>query len=311
MPKKIDFLVGERHFADHAKPIWELIDNKGEFYNRRRNFGRSRKPVVVFSLGDLHKAYKFRKEIIMGEHGTGFSYGNGHGSYVGSQEYRDKVILKLVPNKFAYQAEREANPDENIEIVGVPKMDKYVGRTWKRNKKPVIAISFHFDCLVCPETRSGYKDFIVPALKKIPTEFTLIGHGHPRIIDKLTPMYKAHGIEVVRDFDEVMERADLYMCDNSSTLYEFAFTDRPVVVMNPRYYRKDVRYVNNPRFWDYANVGLNLDDPNKMLRTIRWALMDSDVQKENRRKAVEAVFTFTDGKCSERAAKAIEQAING
>ena len=49
--------------------------------------------------------------------------------------------------------------------------------------------------------------------------------------------YEAHGIEYVPDFDDVLRRADVYACDNSSTLYEFASTGRPVVVLNAPWYR--------------------------------------------------------------------------
>jgi len=304
----IDFLAGESHFADHARPIWDNIENKGTFYTDRTKLKKSKNPTVVLSWGDLREAYKKRKKIIFGEHGCGFSYDNKHSSYVGSSLLRDRVILRMVPNQFAYDIERAANPLENIKIVGVPKMDKWAGREFVRNKKPVIALSFHWDCRVCPETMSGYKEFLMAAIKKIPTEFKLIGHGHPRIMDLLEERYKACGIEVVRDFNEVMERADVYMCDNSSTIYEFAFLDKPVVVINPSFYRKDKEYPYNPRFWKYANVGVNLDHPDNILRSIREALRDTDRQKELRREAVKAVFTYTDGKCSERAAQAIMEA---
>ena len=60
----------------------------------------------------------------------------------------------------------------------------------------------------------------------------------------------------MRDFDEVMERSTLYICDNSSTLYEFASTGRPVVVLNAPWFRRDIEH--GLRFWEHADVGVSV-----------------------------------------------------
>src|SRR5690606_19702269 len=92
--------------------------------------------------------------------------------------------------------------------------------------RPVIAISFHWNCAVSFETRPAWRHYR-RALPHLARRFRILGHGHPRMLSRLRSSYERLGIEVVPDFDEVCRRADLYVCDGVSTLYEFASTGRP------------------------------------------------------------------------------------
>jgi len=65
----------------------------------------------------------------------------------------------------------------------------------------------------------------------LPRKYEVIGHAHPRALLKVAHYYRAARVEVVPDFAEVCRRADLYICDNSSSMFEFAATGRPVVVV--------------------------------------------------------------------------------
>jgi CDP-glycerol glycerophosphotransferase (TagB/SpsB family) len=166
----------------------------------------------------------------------------------------------------------------------------------------VIAFAFHWGCKTSPETGSAWTHYAV-VLPETAIRYKVLGHGHPHIIDSLTPQYKRMGIEVVRDLDEVFERADLMCFDATSAGYEFASLGRPVVVLNAPWYRRDVNF--GLRFWDHADVGVNVDEPGGLLAGIEEALMDSPEQSAKRRAAVEAAYAYTDGKCTERAAMAI------
>src|SRR5690625_7239322 len=97
-------------------------------------------------------------------------------------------------------------------------------------------------------------------------------HAHPRIAGRTREMLDravAKGrrescapegeydeIPFIHTFDEVLESASLYCTDASSTLYEYAATGRPVLVLNSRHFRKDVNH--GLRFWEASEVGLNV-----------------------------------------------------
>lgn len=289
----------ERHHKVHAKAIadrlgLDVIDNA-------RNITTDN--VCVFCYGDLKLVNKLNKKIIFCEHGVGMYYENKHPSYAGSLEGRDNVILRLSPNESHARKEMETLKCP-VEIVGVPKLDKYVGKHWRVKKyRPTVAISFHWDCLVNPETRSSFK-FFLKGLPELAKNYNLIGHGHPRIMKTLIPYYRRYGIRVVETFDEVIKRADVYICDNSSTIFEWLITRKPIVLLNPPFYRKNITHVGNPRFWKHASIGPLVESPQDLTRAVGEAIF-SDLYKEKIEEAIKDVLTFDDGKCTDRAVKAI------
>jgi CDP-glycerol glycerophosphotransferase (TagB/SpsB family) len=138
-------------------------------------------------------------------------------------------------------------------------------------------------------------------LRDLADRYEVIGHGHPRIWPVLEPQYRRFGIEPVAEFDDVMARAAVYVCDNSSTIYEFASTDRPVVVLNAPWYRREVEH--GLRFWSLI-PGEQVAGPEELPRAIDRALAE-DPYAERRREVVAEVYAYTDGKAAARAADAI------
>src|SRR5207342_3227537 len=129
-------------------------------------------------------------------------------------------------------------PDARVEVVGCAKLDSLPQRDRGDGAPIVAAVSFHWNCIICAETRPAFDDF-KRQVAQLAQTMTVIGHGHPRIIRRLAAFYRSIGVETVRSFAEVCARADVYINDGSSTLYEFASTGRPVVVMNSRLYRRN------------------------------------------------------------------------
>lgn len=288
---KIHFLASERHFADHLEPVYDQLpkDVRGVFSRE----GDPRPPrgelTVVAAWGDLDKTKG--SPVVLFEHGVGQTYqGQKIRNFAGGRG-RDHVVGFAVPNRMVYDINAEAYPGVPQEIVGLPRLWPWL--TKKRGKfcnfmpaDPVVAVSFHWDSFVCPETRTTwpyYRWALTPLAEKV----RVLGHGHPRIYDDIQLAYQAMGVEPVREFSKVLDLADVYVCDNSSTLYEFAATGKPVVVLNQPSYRRDVEH--GLRFWSHAGVGVNCDHPDALERCVKIALEDPLNIKSERERIVREV----------------------
>jgi hypothetical protein len=264
--------------------------------------------TVVNSYGDNRRALMGKRQTVFGEHGVGYTFGNGHESYAGSKTGRSNVVMFLCQNEHVQRLNQSVFPKVPCPIIGIPKMDAWTGREFTINKSdPLVCLSFHWDCHVHPFTRSCWRDYI-PYFKAIRKSFRTVGHAHPRHYDKFADRFRRNKIKMIADFREVMERVDVYINDSSSTIFEFAYLNKPVVLLNSDIYPRDKNL--NARFWQYKSVGVNVDDPATVVNKIREAITDTPEQQALRKKAVEAVFTFTDGKCAERAVNKIISLID-
>jgi hypothetical protein len=255
--------------------------------------------VLVASYGDLVRAASLgRSRIAIMEHGAGQSYGGRHvthGAYAGGRN-RDAASLFLHPGPHPAERDRAAYPGARIEVVGSPILDTLPDRIGAKGR--VVAVSFHFNTTIAPETKNAVP-WIWPAVLGLRDRFDLIGHSHPRMGGTMSRRYRLAGIPFAADFDDVCRRADVYVCDNSSTLFAFAATGRPVVVLNPPWYDKHVDH--GLRFWEAAGVGVQVNDPADLPDAIEKALRDTPTQKRRREEALDLVYAYRTG-ASQRAA---------
>lgn len=334
----IDGLAFEPQFVDHAAPVWRALRPaaRGEFLTSDRlgpraaaeglearllddvAIRRSSAPprarpgegplAFATSIGDIKVGRRlgYRRFVFM-EHGCGQAYGGARGgaryhpSYAGGVD-RDDVVLFLVPNEYSAKLWRARYPDAAVEIIGSPRLDTLPAR--EPGDHPVVAVSFHWPAFVAPEsgTALGTYQRELPALAK---RFAMIGHAHPKgdWPKRMEATYRQAGIEFVPDFADVCRRADVYVCDNSSTLFEFAATGRPVVVLNSPMYRRHVRH--GLRFWDAADVGIQVDRAADLAPAIERAILDPPDVAERREAALRIVYAHRTGAAA-RAAAAIE-----
>jgi hypothetical protein len=296
----IDLYAGEVQFGHHLLPVYQALDKRGVYITDNSQANDPQRPVVVASYGDVKRVRRLGyTRIARMEHGAGQSYGTKHGSYAGGEDH-DDVSLFLTPNQYSADKWQARYPKARVEVVGCPKLDDLPR---KDPAEPItVAISFHWDCYLVPETVSAFQHyrFVLPQLN---AAFRVIGHGHPRAQSILARRYRRVGIEFVPDFAEVCRRADLYICDNSSSLYEFAATGRPVVVLNQPMYRKDVHH--GLRFWD-AIPGPQVDDPKDLINTVAHALQDGPQQQQAREQALDMVYAYRSG-AAQRAASILEE----
>lgn len=331
----IDAIACEPQFIDHAAPVWRALpsDVRGRFLVAERFIDRaralgvdaeaiddrairasSRSPFAnpgdgptafVVSIGDtkVGRRLGYRRFVFM-EHGAGQSYtGDGslaHSSYAGGID-REDVSLFLVPNDRSAGQWRRAYPTASVAVVGCPKLDDLPAR--EPGPGPVVAISFHWPSFGSPEAGTALGSYI-SSLRGLRDRYTTIGHAHPKADwpVRMETVYQRAGIEFVRDFDEVCRRADVYVCDNSSTIFEFASTGRPVVVLNAPTYRRNVDH--GLRFWEAADVGVQVDRASDLFAGIDRAIVDGPDQIANRDYALSIVYAWQTGAAT-RAANAI------
>lgn len=291
-----------------------------------QRIGRPLGPVVVAGYRDLLTVNGKSDRIVLMQHGIGQSYGgrrDGAGDWIGSPGGLDRehVSLFLHPGGRPAAQDRERYPKARVEVVGSPRLDR-LHRKPRDGQEPIVAVTAHWDpqfvhgqrgWQACPETHSalvcphfGGWFGILDAIMELSKRYKVIGHGHPGAhlgnISDMAALWEGMGIEVVRDFDEVCRRADLLVCDNSSVIYEFAATGRPVVLLDPPWYDRNVGH--GLRFWAASHVGLHVTDPRTLVDTVAESLVDNGHQWREREDALSMVFGYREH-AAERAAVAL------
>lgn len=297
----IGFYASEPHFRTHLFPIHDLIG--GEC---RADTPPPEGVVVVASAKDL--AVCWGRPVIFHEHGIGQSYTPLNPSNPGGDK-REHVILFLCTNEMVAEANRKRYPETPSVVVGAPNLDRWFRNPPKEPEELTVCISFKWPNNQCPESNWAWPDYygMLPSLGAAFPK--VIGHAHPRIFHRLAREYEKAGIEPVQDLGEAMERASVWVQDSSSAMYEFAaVTDRPVVALNSSKYRRHVHH--GLRFWDTI-PGLQVDRPDGLITTVFDALDDPPEAQELRRRAVEKVYPWLDGKGAQRAVEAIKEVLIG
>ncbi len=335
--KPIDFFARRIHYVDHMAPVYMALSEemRGEFYVHSSlvDYAKSKGiqaiglssmsanapltiapdgdgPLVTCAYGDLVIAWHKQphRPMIFMEHGVGITF--NHPGYAGGRGSRDVASLFLDPNEHTRQLNAKAYPNIPGEVIGTPKMDALFNLTPSpfpkaEGEKLVVAISFHWDGrMVAPEAGNAFEHYktILPALA-VCEDFTLIGHAHPRNADVMQKVYANLGIEFVSDFEEVMKRADIYVNDCSSTMYEFCATGKPVIILNAPQFRH--LPTEGIRFWEYTDIGPQVNEPEELLPAIQKMMTDPGAYELERGNAINDLYPYR-GHAAERAAQMIE-----
>lgn len=335
----MDAIGTERQFIDHIAPVWRALPDRGAFLVDRalmeyaaalgidalpidadqlRN--SSRPPLadpgdgpaaLVASIGDtkIGRRLGYRRFAFM-EHGCGQAYlgersevARRNPSYAGGLD-REDTELFLCPNEYSAALWASAYPAARVEIVGSPRLDDLPAR--EPDGRVTVALSWHWPvpASLSPEAGTALGHYI-RAFPDLAREFNVIGHAHPKSDwpRRVATYYRRAGIPFVADFADVCRQADVYVCDNSSTLFEFAATGRPVVVLNAPQFRRNVKH--GGRFWDWADVGIQVDEPDQLIPAIREALEDAPARRERRETVLRDVFAYRGAEATERAVGAV------
>lgn len=243
---KVHALASWPHYAEHVHAIWkhlpdEIRGDSGSIVPQHIPLD----DIIMIGGGDDVDRTGGRRAIYV-EHGAGQSYrgdrkANGHPSYHGGQH---------PPHVIGYIAPRQEVADawgRPAFAAGSPVCDSYPLETGNTHR--AVAITFHWNCYVCPETRSAlphYENDLARIVEHLSDcGWVVLGHHHPRDA-RLPKMWRNLGVPVV-SVDDVRRSADLLICDNTSLLYEMMYLGREVVALNAPWYRRDVHH--GLRFW--------------------------------------------------------------
>lgn len=284
---KVRLFARKTHYKDHLKPIWDLIPDSYKVNDEWR-LGDT---LLVAGGPDTRNGYKH----IYVEHGAGQSY-KGLDSYgYSGGPWHDACRLFICPNQAVADRWQERYASIPVAVVGCPRLDPY--HTGYVPPARTVAITFHWDCKLVPETRSAFP-FYRAGLKRMVQAYraqgwTVLGHAHPTYRTTLRPVWERLGVEWT---DDPLRDASVLVADNTSLMAEFLSCGRPVLALNCPHYRKAVWH--GERFWDWDVT--YADTPEEAQR----------IQLDTLRRPEWQSYAFTDGHAAERAADAIVRLLD-
>jgi hypothetical protein len=330
----IHFLASQRHYAEHLLPIWEALDpdergwfiatsrdawrwlgargvsarlHRGTMPMRRTLLDGKQPPWVVASYSDLVSLGPRRRAVLV-EHGAGQHYGGDGGTaatlpyHAGGTE-RGTVDCFLCPNEVVAYRNANVYPNARALAVGCPKLDSYRSDPADRD---AVVFAWHWQPPLAqsvPESGSAFPEYAVEVEALASSgRWPVVGHGHPRGWSHFESFYRGAGIEPVRELRDALARARVLVADNTSAMWEAAALDVPVVVVNSKRYRRDVDH--GLRFWEFADVGPQVDDPTQLADAIERAL-DADEWAERRDEIACLLYGERDGGGAARAVEEI------
>lgn len=318
----IDALATQPHYVDHLLPVWRALPEEARGVFAARGHARERAlsvglapverltPGTTLALVAAHADYVEAHEtcgrpVAYLNHGVGQSWRARDGRLLssGCGQARPGARVFLTPGPHATTVTREANgPTATIVQVGSAKVEGL--RCLPTPREPLLVVSTHWDHRLVPESRPALPAYL-GVLKDAPMPIAL--HAHPRLAWWAREQARQLGIEYIETFHEVCTRATIYATDSSSTLFEFAALDRPVIVVNGRAYRRD--HHHGLRFWDAATVGVQVDThtPEEFAAAVTEAALDAPARQSARAAAVALAYHPFDGQAAQRAAHALQE----
>lgn len=289
---QIDMASSHRHYFDHLLPVWRAlpVEVRGDVYLAepirasipsalplgKLSESRDDRPVLIAGFDDLRRV---AGQAILMEHGCGQSYAGdpddrsaaANSAYAGG-DGRHGIVLFLCPNEYAAARNRAANPDAAVVVVGSPRLAALQALPPAAPaERLVVAFGFHWPCTISPESGSGWGHWCKAVADLAASgEVEVLGHAHPRAWNDLSAAYFEMGVEPVRSFEDVLTRAHVYCCDNSSTMFEWAALRGPTVVLDWPECRPSINH--GLRWWDAADIGPRILEPAALRAAIHSAV---------------------------------------
>lgn len=300
-------------YRRHVEAVWKHLspDVQGEMRTEQGASTRgwpTEDLVLIGGFYDMDRCPQNR--MIYVEHGAGQSYDGdaktkAHPAYHGSQ-HPDEVIGYICPNKRV--ADSWGKP---AFVAGCPAIDGHdpeAAHHWKYQL--TAAITFHWNAMRMASEAWSAKQHYIDGLHNMVAHlrsegFDVIGTWHPR--DPFGRQAWINiGVEHTPDPDEVLDRADLLVADNTSLQYEAAKLGIPNIVLNAPWYRKDVHH--GLRFWDLV-PGRQVDSLEQFMRLDIHGYVNDPlhVASQAARLVGDQVFEHAVGTAGQHAARWIEK----
>lgn len=251
------------------------------------------RPTLIAGYRDAEPVHPSRALALI-EHGAGQTYTDvQHQGYAGGPGW-DRLSLVLAPGPHAGAAWRAAYPDVPVIEFGT------FHQTFVQRPLPqTVAFTFHWDCTQTVETRTAWPDWRRQVEQVVASgRWPVLGHWHPRWArharkgaNPLAEWWSSLGVTPATR-EQVFEQAGLLVADNTSLLFEFAATGRPVLCLNAKAYRRDVEH--GLRFWSHA-PGHVLDPGDDLATGISTAHSDWHVGRLLRDTAVAETYALARG----------------
>lgn len=325
----IDAYASQPNYWRHLAPIVGELERRGHDVRSwasrlTRPWGPRGRPVdpslvLCASWVDARRFETAR--VVYVEHGAGQTYTGVTGEGYAGADALEHVVLFLAPSEHVADRWRARYPQAAVEAVGCPALDRHLKERAGQGEvdsdardsaagvtmsevQPLVAITSHWRCGVCPETMPALDHFraALPVLARV-SDWKIVGHSHPRAHRMTAQLWAAHDISWESDPDVVLASASLLVADNTSLLYEAAAVGLPVLVLNAPWYRRSVEH--GLRFWSHV-PGIQCDSPATLLPAIAAALDDPPESQALRARAADYAYARTDGSSTARAVDAIE-----
>ncbi len=314
-------------YTDHLLPIWDALpdDQRGTFWCESRvspalrqagvahKIGRPKGPARTVIVAGAHDVWTVRKQaphrVVLVEHGAGQSYaelGMEDPGYSGGPR-REDVVLFLCPNPQSAERNLARYPSTPAVVVGSPRVDALRRIVREPQERPVVCLSFHHPGIgkhpaagwALPHYEAGLPEVV----RQLRGEgYEVIGHGHPRARRHFARLWKSLGIEHVQSVEEVVRRASVYVCDNSSTQPETAACGIGQVLLQAPWYPHPN---GEGPWWRWSNPGWWLGRHAYLPDDVAVAVgvtMDGNTRRGWRKRGVDAVLPMQDGKAAQRSA---------
>lgn len=237
--------------------------------------------LVVAAYRDLKRQRRWRGRVLV-EHGVGQSYSNQHHGYPGGR--REPYDLLLAPGP-----EVEDLAAGDVAYVGCLPIECPV----RAGMPGIITFMFHWQCHISIEAGTALDEYL-PILEEASALLYSAGLQpavvlHPRWNGTMDQWFAERGFMTFSNgVDGALWHSTIIVADNTSAMFEAAYNDVPVIVLNHPTWRRDVEH--GKRFWEWADVGVQADNRGEFFDALE-ATLGFDPQRARRREIAALAYS--------------------